>query len=266
MAEPPQPQNLSGLTTQFRSAVESLTHEWGFVVVRTAYAVGIDEAQWAAALEKLRAYATREDDDAEMDLDTFALPVIADGTILRGADYTSVRKAFNGWVNDFVRCEGPSDDDYQDEAWTSDVRRDVCIVIDEPALASLLKAPDFVPGKVPNLELEPWVVVVDTKNPASVPYGGGGPYMGFTRSRARALGQLFEELGSRSLARLSRVREYDGQIPLYDGSSRGKLIDPAGGVDGRYRFPRGTPRGADGGRAMLEEIERAVGRADGSGY
>ncbi|KZL82767.1 hypothetical protein CI238_11539 [Colletotrichum incanum] len=265
MAEQPQPRDLSGLSTQFRSAVKGLTHEWGFVVVRTAYAADNDEAQWAAVLEKLRAYATPDDDDAEMDPDTFALPVMADSTILRGADHASVRKAFNGWVNDFVRRESPSDDDDEDEEWPSDIRRDACIVIDEPALASLLKAPDFVPGKVLNLDLEPWVVVVDAKDPASVPYSGGGPYMGFTRSRARALGQLFEDLGSRSLARLSPVREYDGQIPLYDGSSRGKLVDPAGGVDGRYKFPRGTPRGADGARAMLKEIERAVGRADGSG-
>ena len=268
MANQSQPRDLSGLSTEFRSAVEGLTHEWGFVVVRTAYAANNDEAQCAAAMEKLRAYAAPDDDDdddAEMDPDTFALPVIADSTILSGADYAFVRKAFNGWVEDFIHRERRLSDDHdddQDEEWPSDIRRDACIVVDESALASLLKAPDFVPGKVPNLDLEPWVVVVDAKDPASVPYGGGGPYMGFTRARARVIGQLFEDLSSRSLARLSPVREYDSQIPLYDGSSKGKLIDPAGGIDGRYKFPRGTPRGVDGARAMLEEIERAVGKAD----
>ncbi|KAJ0163727.1 hypothetical protein CTA2_2501 [Colletotrichum tanaceti] len=279
MAEQPRTRHLGGaLSTRFRSSVKGLTHEWGFVVVRTAYAADKDEAQWAAVLEKLRAYATPDNDEAEMDPDTFALPVMADSAVLCGADYVSVRKAFNGWVDDFTCRERPSDDDDdnddndddqdddQDEEWPSDVRRDACIVIDEPALASLLGAPDFVPGKVPDLKVEPWVVVVDAKDPASVAYSGGGPYMGFTRSYVRVLGQLFEDLGSQTLARLSPIREYDGQIPLYDGSTRGKLVDPAGGAEGRFKFPRGTPRGADGARAMLEDIERAVGRADCSGH
>ncbi|KAJ0316007.1 hypothetical protein COL5a_011746 [Colletotrichum fioriniae] len=270
MAEQPQARDLSELSAHFRSALQDLTHEWGFVVVRTAYVADSDEAQWAAALKKLRAYATPADDDAaEMGPDTFALPVIADSTVLSGADYASVRKAFNGWVEDFVRRKSSSNDDDDDEdeggQWPSDVRRDAFILIDEPVLTSLLDAPAFIPGKAPNLDLEPWVVAVDAKDPASVPYGGGGPYMGFTRSRVRVLGQLWEDLGSRSLAKLSPVREYDGQIPLYDGSSRGKLVDPAGGLEWRFKFPRGTPRGADGTRAVLEEIERGVGRADCSG-
>ncbi|WDK19400.1 hypothetical protein CGRA01v4_10687 [Colletotrichum graminicola] len=145
------------------------------------------------------------------------------------------------WLNS--PSDDDDDDDDDDEEWPSDVRRDACIVVEEPALASLVRAPDFVPGKIPDLDLEPWVVVIDGKDPAGVPYHGGGPYMGFTRSYARVLGQLFENLGSRSLARLSPIREYDGQIPLYDGSSQGKLVDPAGGAEGRFKFSRGTPRG-----------------------
>lgn len=257
MAKQPEPRDLSGLSTEFRGAVEGLTHEWGFVVVRTAYATDNDEEQWAAALKRLRADAAgAPNNDAEMNPDTFALPVIADSTSLCGVDYASVRKAFNGWVEDFVQDE--------DMEWPSDIRRDVCIVIDEPALASLLKAPDLVTGKLPNLDMEPWVVVVDAADPTSVPYNGGGPYMGFTRVWTRALDQLFDDLGSQSLEELIPVREYDGQIPLYDGSPKhwGRLVNPAGGVDGRYKFPRGTPRGKDAARAMLAEIERAIGKAD----
>ncbi|KAF2276140.1 uncharacterized protein EI97DRAFT_50460 [Westerdykella ornata] len=267
MAEQRQPQqliDLTSLSSQFRSAVQGLSHEWGFVVVRTAYTADNDEAKWAAVLSKLRAYAAPDSSPAEMDPDSFALPVIADGILLRGADFASVRKAFNGWVDDFTNRERSSrarDDDKEkdDEEWPSDVRRDCCIIIDEPALASLLKAPDFVPGKIPELDQEPWVVVLDAADPKNAPYRGGGPYLGFTRAHARVLSQLYDDLGSRSLASLTPVREYDGQIPLYDGSSRGKLVDPEGGVHGRYKFPRGTPRGAEGARAMLEEIERAVG-------
>jgi hypothetical protein len=146
MAEQSQPQDLSSLSAQFRSAVEGLTHQWGFVVVRIAYANDNDDAQWATALKKLHDYATPSDSGAEMDPDTFALPVISDSALLRGGDYASVRKTFNQWRADFVGRERNEDD----EEWPSDVGRNVCIVIDEAALASLLNAPDFVRGKVPN--------------------------------------------------------------------------------------------------------------------
>ncbi|RYN19642.1 hypothetical protein AA0113_g9874 [Alternaria arborescens] len=269
MAEQSQSRDLSGLSAQFRSVMEGLTHQWGFVVVRTAYANDNDDAQWAAALKKLHDYATPSDSGAEMDPDTFALPVISDRALLHGADYASVRKAFNQWIADFVGRErnedDDDDDDDEDEEWPSDVRRNVCIVVDEAALASLVNAPDFVRGKVPNLDLEPWVTVLDAEDPTNMPYRGGAPYMGFTRAYARVLSQLFDDLDSRSLEKLSPIRVYDGQIPLFTGSSQGKLIDPPGGVDGRYKFPRGTPRGAQGAQTMLEEIERAVGRA-GMGY
>ena len=137
-------------------------------------------------------------------------------------------KAFNQWIADFVgreRNEGDDDDD-DDEEWPSDVRRNVCIVVDEAALASLLNAPDFVRGKVPNLDLEPWVTVVDAEDPANMPYRGGAPYMGFARAYVRVLSQLFDDLDSRSLEKLSPIRVYDGQIPLFTGSSQGKLVDP----------------------------------------
>jgi hypothetical protein len=264
MAEQSQPRDLSSLSAQFSSAMEGLTHQWGFVVVRTAYANDNDDVQWAVALKKLHDYATPSDSGAEMDPDTFALPVISDSALLRGADYASVRKAFNQWIADFVG-RGRHKDDDDEEEWPSDVRRDVWIVIDEAALASLLNTPDFVRGKVPNLDLEPWVTVVDAEDPANMSYRGGAPYMGFTRAYARVLSQLFDDLDSRSLEKLSPIRVYGGQVPLFTGSSQGKLVDPPSGVDGRYKFPRGTPRGAQGAQTMLEEIERAVGRA-GMGY
>ncbi|KAK2042332.1 hypothetical protein LZ31DRAFT_632779 [Colletotrichum somersetense] len=175
----------------------------------------------------------------------------------------------NRWVDDFIRRERPlheDDDDGKEEGWPSDLRRDACIVINDPSLTSLPRAPDLVSGGIPDLDSEPWVVVVKAKDPASVPYSGGGPYIGFMRLYARVFSQLFGDLGSRCLASLSPVRKYDGQIPLYDGSSQGKLVDPVSGAEEHFKFPRGTPRGAEGAQAMLEEIERAVGRADGSAH
>ncbi|USP81355.1 hypothetical protein yc1106_08629 [Curvularia clavata] len=264
MAGQSQPRDLSSLSVQFRNAMEGITHQWGFVVVRIAYANDNDDAQWAAALKKLYDYATPSDSGAEMDPNTFALPIISDSALLRGADYASVRKSFNQWMADFVGRQRNEDDD-DGEEWPSDIRRDVCVVIDEAALASLLNAPDFVRDKVPNLDLEPWVTVVDAEDPANIPYRGGAPYMGFTRTYVRVLSQLFDDLDSCSLEKLSPIRVYDGQIPLFTGSSQGKLVDPHGGVEGRYKFPRGTPRGAQGAQVMLKEIERVVGRA-GIGY
>ncbi|KAK2027184.1 hypothetical protein LX32DRAFT_695059 [Colletotrichum zoysiae] len=135
----------------------------------------------------------------------------------------------NRLVDDFIRRERPlnedDDDSKEEEGLPSDLRRDACIVIDDPSLTSLTQAPDLVSGGSPDLDPEPWVVVVNAKDPASVPYGGGGPYIGFMRLYARVFSQLFEDLGLRCLVSLSPVRKYDSQMPLYDGSSQGKLVD-----------------------------------------
>ncbi|KFY30906.1 hypothetical protein V493_01562 [Pseudogymnoascus sp. VKM F-4281 (FW-2241)] len=62
-----------------------------------------------------------------------------------------------------------------------------------------------------------------------------------------------------SFVELCPTRVYDGQLPLYNGCPGGELIDPEGGVDGRYKFPQGTPRGIDRAKAMLADIEEALG-------
>ena len=257
------------LSAQFGSIMTSFTHEWGFVVVRTAYAddEATDAAQWSKALAKLREYALPSGKNARMHPDTFTLPVVADPT-LEGASYDAVRTAFNVWV-----------DQYQEEhGWESEVRQDCCLVVDGPALASLLQAPEreqrpkqpAEQARRPKQPAEqarrpkqpapgPWVVAVDAKDPATIPYSGGGPYLGWTRVSARLVGDLFEDIEVRSLVQVCPRRVYDGQLPLYDGFPGGKLIDPEGGVEGRYKFPQGTPRGLDGAKAMLADIERALG-------
>lgn len=58
MVEQPPASHLIKMLTQFRSTLQDLTREWGFVVVVTAYAADNGEPQWAAALEKLRVYTT----------------------------------------------------------------------------------------------------------------------------------------------------------------------------------------------------------------
>jgi hypothetical protein len=252
------------LFTQFSSIIGSLTNKWGFVVVRTAYAddEATDAAQWSMALAKLQQYAlptAKKYAQAtakypRIQPDMLALPVIADPT-LKGASYGAVRTTFNAWVSR-----------YQEEhEWESDVRRDCCLVVDCPALESLLKAPE--PEEAPKLGQrpkqrqapKPWVVAVDAKDPSTIPYSGGGPYLGWTRVNVCLLGDLFEDIDSMSFVQLCPRRVYDGQLPLYNGYPGGGLIDPEGGVDGRYRFPQGTPRGRDRAKAMLAEIKEALG-------
>jgi hypothetical protein len=218
------------------------TQKWGFVVVRTAYAddEATDAAQWSTAFASLQEYALPSENDERMRPETFALAVIADPT-LKGASYDTVRTAFNTWKNQEGR------------EWESDVRRDCCLVVDGPALASLLQAPDKQPTS------GPWVVAVHAEDPATVPYNGGGPHLGWMRVSARAMGELFGDIEAMSFVEVCPVRVYDGQIPLYDGIPCEGLVDPVGGIEGRYKFPGGTPRGVQAGNAMLADIERALG-------
>lgn len=149
------------------------------------------------------------------------------------------------------------------------MRQDCCLVVDGSALVSLLEAAELEqrPKQAPEQAHrpkqpapEPWVVAVDAKEPAMIPYNGGGPYLGWTRVTARSVGDLFKDIDSRSLEQMCPKRVYDGQLPLYDGvPGEGKLADPEGGIDGRYKFPQGTPRRKDRAIAMLAEIEQALG-------
>jgi hypothetical protein len=227
-------QQYGHISAQFGSTISSFTNESGFVVVRTAYAddEATDAAQWSTALAKLQ--------ELTLPSDKFALPVIADPA-LEGASYDAVRTAFNAWVNNYE--EG--------HMWQSGVRRDCCLVVDGPALTSLLQAwRSKQPAPVP------WVVAIDGNHPSTIPYNGGGPYLGWMRVPAHTVEDLFVDIDVTSLAEVCPTRVYDGQLPLYYG----ELIDPEGGVEGRYKFPQGTPRGVDAGNAMLDEIERALGR------
>ncbi|OBU00245.1 hypothetical protein VE01_01632 [Pseudogymnoascus verrucosus] len=241
-------QQYGHISAQFESTISSFTNESGFVVVRTAYADddATDAAQWSTALAKLQ--------ELTLPSDKFALPVIADPA-LKGASYDAVRTAFNTWVNNYE--EG--------HMWQSDVRRDCCLVLDGPALASLLQAPEQggspkqATGQTRRSKQPapvPWVVVVDGNHPSTIPYNGGGPYLGWMRVPAHTVEDLFVDIEVTSLVEACPTRVYDGQLPLYGR----ELIDPEGGVEGRYKFPQGTPRGVDAGNAMLDDIERALGK------
>lgn len=235
----------------------SLTNKWGFVVVRTAYAddEGTDAAQWSVALARLRKYALSTANEyapaisknPRIQPDMFALPVVADPT-LNGVSYDAVRTAFNAWVSHYQ----------EKHEWGSDVRQDCCLVVDGPALASLLETPEL-DQRLKQPRPEPWVVAVDVDEPATIPYNGGGPYLGWMRVTVCLLRDLFESIDSLSFVELCPTRVYDGQLPLYNGGLCGGLIDPKGGIDGRYKFPQGTPRGRDMAKAMLADIEKNLG-------
>lgn len=92
------------------------------------------------------------------------------------------------------------------------------------------------------------------------PYSGGGLYLAWMRTLARATSQLFKDLESESQGDRCPRRVYDGQVPLYNGTQHGKLAKPLGSVEGRYRFPSGPPRGMSGEKAMLADIQQALKR------
>jgi hypothetical protein len=245
-------QTIIGLPEAICAACRVLPQAWGFFLVRTAYADEKDAEIWATALKKLRPYALSTPQDIYVEDEDLGLPEISDHVALQGVGNGTLRAAFAAGTAMFLNRPVPRNA----QAWPSEVRQDAFVVVDAPSLASLLAGPAFEVGK-PISPDEPFVMVVDARDPTTVPYRGGGPYTGAVRVMARNLGDFFEDLDRKPMDELCAMREYEGQIPLYDGSGRHRLVDPEGGLVGRYRFPRGTPRGVEGARAMLEQIDRA---------
>lgn len=61
------------------------------------------------------------------------------------------------------------------------------------------------------------------------------------------------------------TREYTGQILLYNGGGR-KLIDPEGGLEGAYKFPRKHMRGPPAKEDVerwIKDIEQGTGKRFG---
>ena len=269
----------TSVSARFHAAVAPLRHEWGFVVVRTAYHADpdTDAAQWAAALERLRA-AVRPCSDFHPD--TVALPVVAHRAALDGKPYSDLRSMFNQWVVDhearYDLTTPVRDDESEVNPWPSDVRTDCFLVVDQPALDSLLLVPPPPPPEEhrddddgqPNAKRrrlqraaaakqpQPWVVFVDAGNPYTVGYRGGAPYLGWMRVLTRDLGDLAEDVDIVDcLEHLCPIRDYLDQISIYHGSP----IDPVDPPEDRYKCPQGTLRGIDSCRAVLQQMEDAVG-------
>lgn len=230
-----------GQSAQFRDAVHKLTHEWGFVVVVTAIAT---DAARSAALEKLHACTlSNRDTKAGFDRGTLALPTM----LLEDADYDTSRAAFGTWVRDYDGHEeaGAGEDGGGDDGgWASDVRRDVLVVLDGPALESLLLS------STGGREDAAWVVVVDARRADDGGEAGRPDYAGWMRCLAVELGSLSDDLDAidEGMCALCPPRRHSGQIPLYDGSPQGRLLEPASGSEGGgTEFPRGTQRGTSRG-------------------
>ncbi|GKT56755.1 hypothetical protein ColTof4_08705 [Colletotrichum tofieldiae] len=248
---------------RFRALMGDFSNnEPGFVIVRTAYDPdpATDASRWSAALSTLRAHI--EPADPLEHYPGLVTVVMEDRDSLDGMNYDTARAAFQSWIAEYCR----RDRNENGNGWESDIRRDCFLVVDDSVLASLLTAPpeppaisDYGHRRLVADGGDPWIVAVDAHEPADVPYNGGAPYLGWTRSYVWALNRLNSDLNVTSLSgSLYPRREYDGQIPLYNGG-RGELVDPAGGIEGRYKFPRGTPRGLEGARAMIDEIRAALG-------
>lgn len=213
------------LSVVFCDIMRTVTHEWGFIVVVTAAATG---EQWPIALTRIRASMLFDlDPKAEIHPSTLALPIMH----LEGADYSTARSAFSRWLSAY---DGEAE-------WESDIRRDVFVVVDETALESLLSD---------DLDLA-WVVSLDAGSPDKA---GRPDYAGWMRCQIRALGQLFEDMDAmdEGMAALCPTRQHSGQIPVFDGSPQGKILEVKDVTEGtNVEYSKGTQRGVTGGTRRM---------------
>ena len=184
-AEPAKP--ALSLKDKFRAAMDPITHQWGFLVVRTAYHPDpeTDAAQWARAYDALCKRCCRETDSkCEFHPGTSALPVLADRDALGGKGYDDVREILVDWIQDYI---SQREEEAVAEAWRPDsnggrmpphdIREEVVLVVDEGSLASLVAAAeaDANSNAAGDAQPAPWVVVIDMRRgPDPSPAAAGG--------------------------------------------------------------------------------------------
>lgn len=216
-------------SSAFLQAMQGITYQWGFIIIKTT--TDLSSQQWSTALSNLHTIAlANKDPNADMDPSNLALPVVS----LPGADIPTVRAAFTAWLRAY--------DEHFDGEWESDVRRDVCVVVDAEAAQSLLDSNRQQQDKTA------WVLVVDAAtNPSGAQRSDDDDYQGWMRCLAHALWTLSDDLdGDGGMRLLCPPRQYADQIPVFDGSSTGKVVEPAEGAveegSKRAEFLRGTQR------------------------
>ncbi|KAI0174524.1 hypothetical protein BJ166DRAFT_150516 [Pestalotiopsis sp. NC0098] len=203
----------------FRNVMVDYVTRWGFVVIVTARTPDAHHRGFDAA-EKLEEHMGADPDG--IDRIEIGLPVLH----LRGADFDTARKSFVQWVRDYEEAEG--------EGWTSDVRNDSFILLDGPALNSVLEG---------DLDTA-WVNVIDAHPPSEEERPG---YPGWMRCKTSALAKLCEDIDvdDDGLPGRCPSRDHVGQIPLFDGTPGGRLLETDGPAqDGIVDPPTGTRRSA----------------------
>ncbi|KAF7530967.1 hypothetical protein G7054_g9339 [Neopestalotiopsis clavispora] len=185
----------------FRNIMLDNIFMWGFVVIITARGPNA----WREALDAPQKQITAGLEPGE------AIQLGLPEMHLRSAGIDAARESFNRWRRDY--------EEDGEGGWVSDVRNDVFLVLDKPALESLLSGdPEAA-----------WVTMVDANPPSDA---DDIEYPGWMRCTVQSLHELYAaiDFNDEGMPGLCPVRSGPSQIPLYDGTPDGRLLEP--GVDG----------------------------------
>ncbi|GAM89580.1 hypothetical protein ANO11243_076190 [Dothideomycetidae sp. 11243] len=108
------------------------------------------------------------------------------------------------------------------------------LTLDDAAVASLINAPDPTQDTLRDVMDQAYARVVDVEYDEETTERGP-EYRGWMRVRACALYDLYSLLlgGWDQMEQFTPEMEYHGQIPVYDMSPGGRILDPPGGTKGR---------------------------------
>lgn len=249
---------------------------WGFAIVRPS-AVESTTEQWNTALSTIRNSISRYF-NAERIFSRPPLEPLADDAILpmRKLDLVvldldmppghsgvadnvmidAARERFRSWRVEQLkvirqqdqqerRAAGVLDENAEEDdldTYFLPGHRDVTLLVDSQAMEGLLHPRDADP------KLAPYVLAVDSEYEPNSDEGhlGYEGYLGWTRVLTSELPDFFSIIQFGEMPRFCPPQRFPGQIPLYDGTGAGTLIDPPGGLVLSPEYPgtqRGTQRG-----------------------
>ncbi|GAM88652.1 hypothetical protein ANO11243_066860 [Dothideomycetidae sp. 11243] len=214
---------------------------WGFVLVRTSGADAASNATWDIAMEKFHqllrfgfAFERLHDGGSDIALEDMAMSkfrlVVLDDSVLQAADDDQIRARFADWVQQ----QGHDLDEISSQARA-------CLVIDDAAMRVIAATPEPSVDR-PGLTDSAYVRVLDgawdyTSEEAREQCKGDNCfYDGWMRTTIAGLPRMWLEFDGQSMCEFCPFAEIEGQIPLYNGSNDGELLNPDTGLPCPRRY------------------------------
>ncbi|KAF2154599.1 hypothetical protein K461DRAFT_291525 [Myriangium duriaei CBS 260.36] len=209
---------------------------WGFILVRTT-----SSSTWDTAIMKVKEnlrFALATTRSMEGSTNTFAEDlvmsrlrfVILDDEELQDADDQHIREYCQTWRETFV------------DTAPGCIPTNVCLALETSSLESIANCPnatvDSDTGRLTQIDdFKIYLRVIDIEYELDEEWDAYGPcYRGWSRTTAKYLPDLWQDVQIRDFDIFAPKLEFHGQIPVYDGSLHGHLIDPPGGTSGRLRL------------------------------